>query len=587
MSYELMFQRAVALQQNGALNEAEQIYRQILETAPNNADVLNLLGLIAQQRGFHQEAVSYFYKAADNAPKHFPIQFNLAISLEALGKHIESLEAYAKVLELNPKIKEAHFGRGNIFWQLKQTEKAAEEFSKALEIDSDYVLAAANLADLKDDEKGLEVLSKKYPDCAAVFYYLGRRKFNNREFDEARKYLLIADRFSESDEIKVMLGETLLLTDKPEAIRLFYQAEQINPHNAQALLKIADSEAESANFKTAEKYYKRASELVPDNISVHTNYANMLCKTKRTLEALEEYRRAVLIDPETPEISYNLALILKELEEYEQALSLMFNAFYKASEHTNWSINIAETLILFHKKAPEKALKIAHNWYEKMPQNTVANHLWSTLNGQKSEVEEEYNQLLFDTFAPTYEETLEKIHYTVAQKIADFCRKRGAKILDLGCGTGLLGAALKNDNKELDGVDISEKMVQIAAQKHVYKRLDKADIVDFLKKNTEPFDLIAAADVFCYFGDLSEIFKLCLPQKIVFSLETDGLIESYNLQPNGRYHHNPQYIENLLKTVGYKDIKVEYTVLRNEGEKSVDGAIFSPSLQQIQIALFV
>ena len=60
MSYELMFQKAVELQQNGALNEAEQLYRQILETAPQNADVLNLLGLIAQTKGLHSEAVNYF-----------------------------------------------------------------------------------------------------------------------------------------------------------------------------------------------------------------------------------------------------------------------------------------------------------------------------------------------------------------------------------------------------------------------------------------------------------------------------------------------------------------------------------------------
>ena len=49
-----MFEKAVDLHFSGALNEAEQLYRQILETAPNNADVLNLLGLIAQQRGFHR-----------------------------------------------------------------------------------------------------------------------------------------------------------------------------------------------------------------------------------------------------------------------------------------------------------------------------------------------------------------------------------------------------------------------------------------------------------------------------------------------------------------------------------------------------
>ena len=48
MSYELMFQKAVELQQNGALNEAERLYRQILETAPDNVNVLNMLGLVAQ-----------------------------------------------------------------------------------------------------------------------------------------------------------------------------------------------------------------------------------------------------------------------------------------------------------------------------------------------------------------------------------------------------------------------------------------------------------------------------------------------------------------------------------------------------------
>lgn len=73
MSYEIMFNKAVELQQNGALNEAEQIYRQILETAPENVNVLNMLGLIAQEKGLHAEAVSYFYKAVTYAPQHFPL----------------------------------------------------------------------------------------------------------------------------------------------------------------------------------------------------------------------------------------------------------------------------------------------------------------------------------------------------------------------------------------------------------------------------------------------------------------------------------------------------------------------------------
>lgn len=580
MSYELMFQKAVSLQQNGALNEAEQIYRRILETAPNNADVLNLLGLIAQQRGFHKEAVAYFYRAADNAPRHFPIFFNLAVSLEAVGKHLEALEAYSKVLALKPEIKEAHFGRANIFWLLNQFEKAEEEFKSAILIDKNYAEAEINLADMKNDVAQLENLSRKYPDCASVFYYLGRRKFYDKDYGEAQKYLNKADELTASDEIKTMLAESILQNkdDKIEALKLFYQAVKINPHNAQALLKIADLEAENLNYKDAEKYYKKAAEIEPENLSVHTNYANMLCKTRRTLEALEEYRKAVLIAPQTPEISYNLALILKELQEYEQALSLMFNAFYLAPEHQDWSINLAETLILFNKIEPTKAKKIAQNWYEKMPENLVANHLWAAINGQKSEHEAEYNKLLFDTFAATYEQTLQQINYQAVDKIAELCSSVEGRILDLGCGSGLLGEALKKDKNEIFGVDISPKMLEIAEQKNVYKKLECAEIIEFLRKNNEHFDLVAAADVFCYFGDLETLFKLCLPIKIIFSIEITSETETYKLQPNGRYQHNPQYVENLLKEVGYKNVFSTSLILRNEAETEVPGAVFTAFL---------
>ena len=51
MGYDLLFQQALGFHEQGRLNEAENIYRQILETAPNNPDILNLLGLIAQQKG--------------------------------------------------------------------------------------------------------------------------------------------------------------------------------------------------------------------------------------------------------------------------------------------------------------------------------------------------------------------------------------------------------------------------------------------------------------------------------------------------------------------------------------------------------
>lgn len=572
MSYELMFQKAVELHQNGALNEAEQIYRQILETAPDNADVLNLLGLVAQAKGIHAEAAGYFYKAARNAPKHFPIFFNLAVSLGALGKYLEATEAYQKVLQLKPDCKEACYGLGNIYWQQNNTDKAAEYFQKALDIDADYIEALTNLAEIKNDTAQLEKIAE---NNVQALYYLGRRAFIAKDYAKAADYLQKADSLAEDDEIKSMLGESLLATDnKSTALKLFYQANIINPHNLTALINIADLEAEARNFKEAEKFYKKAIEIDFNNLRAHANYAEMLCRNKRLLEALEEYRQAVIISPETPELLYNLSLILKNLEEYEQALDLMFHAFYMAPEHIDWSLNLAETIILFNQKAPEKAKKISENWYEKMPENIVTQHLWAVLNGKPSKVEKEYNRLLFDTFAPTYEQTLKNIEYKVVDKIAELYAPLNGKILDLGCGTGLAADKLHSAENEFTGIDISENMLKIAELKGTYKALKQADLVEYLQKTTDKYNTILAADVFCYFGDLTDIFKLCHPTELIFSVESDSSIETFMVQANGRYKHNPLYIRRLLSDAGYTEIDMTETVLRNEQGIEVLGCLF-------------
>ena len=533
MSYNLMFQKAVELQQNGALHEAEQLYRQILETAPDNADVLNLLGLIAQTRGLHSEAVNWFYRAAAAAPEHFPIFFNLGISLSASGHPIEAIEAYKKVLRLKPDLKEAFFCLGNTYWQIGRDEEAAEAFENALKLDADYTDAAVNLAEIKNDETALQLLAQKNPQDARPFYYLGRRKFTQQKYSEANLYLQQADFLQENAEIKTILGETLLLLQKKdEALPFFYAVLRLDPHNSAAALHIADLEAEKANYAEAEKYYKKAGELNPDSVQMHANYANMLCRLKRTLEALEEYRAAVRLAPEQPELSYNLAIILKTLEEYEQALALMFNAFYLAPHHVDWSLNIAETITLFYAKSQEKALKIAENWYEKMPENTVAKHLWAVLNGKSSDNETEYNRLLFDCFAENYENVLKNISYNVVEKMAEIIPPLKGKVLDLGCGTGLIGEKFKNTDNVFYGIDLSAAMLKLAESKKVYQNLEHTDALAYLERHKNEFSAIISADVFCYFGELRPLLDAASPVRIIFSVETDSLAETYKIQPN-------------------------------------------------------
>ena len=572
MSYQLILQKAVELHQSGALNQAEQLYRQILQTAPNNADVLNLLGLIAQQKSLHLEATEYFYQAAANAPQHFPIYFNLAVSLGALEKYVEAEEAYKKVIKLKPDCREAYYGLGKIYWAQNKIDDARQAFRSALDISPDYLEAATDLAEISDDVSTLESLATNNP---YALYYLGRRAFKQQDFATAQTYLQTADELLADDGIKSLLAETMLAqNDKSAAQKIFYQAYQLNPHNLVALINLADLEAENSAFDTAENFYKKCIELDSHNLRAHLNYANLLLQKKCTVAALEEYRQAAILAPQTPEISYNLALVLKDLKEYEEALDLMFRAFYAKPEQTAWSLNIAETITLFAQDEPQKALKICENWHQQMPENLVASHLWAVLNQQPFTAESAYNKLLFDHFAETYEHTLQNIDYAVINEIAANCSPLSGLILDLGCGTGLAAQKLKTAENRFIGVDISSKMLEIAGQKQLYEELICQDINTYLSGFHPEFSAILAADVFCYFADLAPIFKLCTPARLIFSVETTTETSSFAVQANGRYKHNPEHIKNLLHEARYSGIKTYEICLRTENGNPVTGMLF-------------
>ena len=147
------------------------------------------------------------------------------------------------------------------------------------------------------------------------------------------------------------------------------------------------------------------------------------------------------------------------------------------------------------------------------------------------------------------------------------------RIVDLGCGSGFVGMAIKTTSNHLIGVDLSAKMLAKAAEKNIYSELVKADIIDFLNTRSD-FDWIVASDVFCYIGDLEKLFSLCSSKNIIFTIETTDQIDKYQIQSTGRFKHNHIYIENLLQKNGFCDIYKEHLVLRKENNIPIDGYIF-------------
>ena len=582
MSYNLLFQRALALHDAGDLAAAEQIYRQILETSPRQPDVLNLLGLIAQERGIEQEAVNLFYQAIRYAPEEkASYYFNLGVSLANWHKPYEAAEAFQKVISLAPEIKETYLHLGNLYRDEGEEEKARSYYEQAIIKDPQYYEAKVRLALLGREEEilpALEALSRQNPQEPLAFYHLAEIFRRRKDFQKAENYAQKALQLApQNADINLLLGEISLQSSQEEQARqFFFRTLELAPDNIPALVNCAGFLAET-NQEKAEKLYLRAIELDKKNFDAYLNYAVLLQKQKRLPEALETYRSAILINPESTEASNNLGLILKDTGDCTEALGLLFNALKHAPEKEEISLNIMETLVSFYRSGKsEDAKKIAANWAAQYPANIYARHIDAVFKGENIALDKVFIQKFFNRFADTYELVLQNVGYQLPRNFRSLAGDVKGTIVDLGCGSGLIGEALKTPQNQIIGVDLSPKMLALAKSKNIYAALIESDITDYLQNKLPPETaLIAAADVFCYLDNPERIIRLCTPHRLIFSIETSAETPDFKLSETGRYKHNPLYINNILTKHGYTSIKQTPLTLRTENGKPVEGVVFT------------
>lgn len=111
----------------------------------------------------------------------------------------------------------------------------------------------------------------------------------------------------------------------------------------------------------------------------------------------------------------------------------------------------------------------------------------------------------FDGIADDYDRWKEKSAYYY-RLLADIYKKRipeGASVLEIGCGTGTLLAGLRPSRGM--GVDVSPRMVEIAASKHPSLSFRVADAESF--DPGETFDYVILPDVVEHVGDVGAMFR--------------------------------------------------------------------------------
>jgi len=201
----------------------------------------------------------------------------------------------------------------------------------------------------------------------------------------------------------------------------------------------------------------------------------------------------------------------------------------------------------------------------------------------------DYVRSVFDQYAERFDQALMALSYTAPEMLAAAVaelqggRDRSAcfgTMLDLGCGTGLSGAAFRPLVDWMEGVDLSPGMVARARRKGLYDVLAVGDLTETLDRHLRAdarFNLVVAADVFVYSADLTLIAALVhdvlAPEGLfAFTVETHqggGVV----LGPKLRYAHGEAHVRTALQAAGLTIRKLVPASTRMEADVPVPGLL--------------
>jgi len=234
---------AVAHHQGGRIDEAEAIYRQVLDTDPGNLDALHLLGVVSLQRGKAQEAVDLISQSLAERPDDPNALNHLGEAYRFLGFLDEAKTCFEKALALKEDFFQAYNNLGNVYQAGGRLDMAMSWYQKALEINPEYAEAHTNLANALQESGQCDAAIACYeraldlrPDFAAASFNLGNAYKSLRRYDDA------IPRFQKTISLNPALTEAHLalgrcyheLGERDRAMECFRHVASVQPENPEA-----------------------------------------------------------------------------------------------------------------------------------------------------------------------------------------------------------------------------------------------------------------------------------------------------------------------------------------------------------------
>ena len=375
------------------------------------------------------------------------------------------------------------------------------------------------------------------------------------------------------------------LEDFENAITSLERAIELNPNEFNFYIKLSNAYSALKLYEKAKSVLKKAIELDSSKSDVYLQLGNCYVKSRDYKNGLIFYKKAVKINNRCCICYYNMADTYNKIYKYDHAIFYLQKLIKICPDYYEAFYSMAQCYKQM--KNERKMLEYLHITLQKLPEHPGANHLLASYNGETtSKYSSEYAKKLFNNYADYFEEHLlnslkYQVPFIIKEKLKPLNIPKNSKVLDLGCGTGLIGKNIVDLFPDLVGVDISANMIEETRKKEIYTELHISDINDFLLKNVQEFHLVIAADVFLYIGDLEIIFSsikkfLNSNGYFLFTIELSTEIDQtdFQLGNSRRFSHSVEYIENMSKDFGFEVVDKEEIILRQENKIGQKGAIF-------------
>ncbi len=370
------------------------------------------------------------------------------------------------------------------------------------------------------------------------------------------------------------------------AIPLYRSILAADPRNAEAHKMLAIALFQNGDADAAEQSARRAAAAKPNAVDGANILASILGQRGRYEESVQALRPLEARLAPFPGACLTYGLALRGLRDYAAAAIWFAKAAESDPALPDVYLNLGFVLAELGNR--DEAIAALRHAVERAPTSAAARHMLASLDNSNPPAPPiDYVRSLFDEYAPRFERELTvDLGYRVPEilrQMIDAARPsvKFLRALDLGCGTGLSGIAVKDRVTEIVGVDVAKAMIAEARAKKIYTALFGLEIAAYLASNDaqrKPFDLVLAADVFIYVGKLDDIFAT-LAQRMApnglfaFSVEGhDGA--GFVLYESGRYAHGVAYIERLAAEHGFAVVAQEAIAIRKAKDGQVNGFAF-------------